>query len=109
MRTSTHVTFWVLIFVIWRPPCVDQGARATKTTQPTSRDAPRSERPCDCERNSLIDSHAGDATFAAYCEHAGVPLLKEMRFWGDLYEMKKDALEAVDRCVEINQCVGCTR
>ena len=62
-----------------------------------------------CERTSLIDSHAGDATFAAYCEHAGVPLLKEMRFWGDIYEMKKDALEAVDRCVEINQCVGCTR
>ena len=58
-----------------------------------------------CERNSLIDSHAGDATFAAYCKHAGVLLLKEMRFWGDIYEMKKDALEAVDRCVEINQCV----
>ena len=36
-----------------------------------------------------------------------MPLLKEMRFWGDLYEMKKDALEAVDSCVEINQCVGC--
>ena len=31
-----------------------------------------------------------------------MPLLKEMRFWGDIYEMKKDALEAVDRCVEIN-------
>ena len=23
-----------------------------------------------------------------------MPLLKEMRFWGDIYEMKKDALEA---------------
>ena len=73
------------------------------------RDITLRRRGCGCERTSLIDSHAGDATFAAYCEHAGVRLLKEMRFWGDIYEMKKDALEAVDRCVEINQCVGCTR
>ena len=73
------------------------------------RDITLRRRGCGCERTSLIDSHAGDATFAAYCEHAGVPLLKEMRFWGDIYEMKKDALEAVDSCAEINQCVGCTR